>query len=104
LPGGRLRLRTWRREELEAGVVALTAIIIGGVVLFYFLQSGPLQLAASASGGYIINSRRGFEELLGSGQPVAVMFSSDSCPVCQQMEPYWARLCRASGLPVGLRY
>ena len=98
---GRLRLRTWKREELEAGVIALASIIIGGLILFYFLMSGPLTLAAEEEPDYVITKSSDFYRVVNNSNPVAIMFSSDTCPVCQVMEPYWRELCRQEGGDIG---
>ncbi|MCE4625001.1 MAG: thioredoxin domain-containing protein [Desulfurococcales archaeon] len=98
---GRLRLKTWKREELEAGVVALVSVIIGGLILFYFLVSGPLTLAAEEEPDYVITRSSDFYRVINSTKPVAIMFSSDTCPVCQAMEPYWSELCRQQGGDIG---
>ncbi len=95
---GRLRLGDWRREQLSAGVIVLLAVLAGGIVHFYAVtayQDSPLLQAPGES--CVIDSREEFQRLVSSSEYAAVMFSSDTCPVCRQMEPHWRRLCLQGG-------
>ncbi|MCE4617484.1 MAG: thioredoxin domain-containing protein [Desulfurococcales archaeon] len=94
-----MRLKSWRPEELEAGIVLLTGILVGALMLFYIINGGGGQylLSASSGGQCVIKDAATFEDRLSdTDKPLAVMFSSDTCPVCRQMEPYWLDLCRTS--------
>jgi len=97
--GGGLRLRGDARRELEAGVYVLAAVLVGALVLFAAVNYGP----NSTTGGEacVLTSTSALQETISdAGKPVAVMFTSDTCPVCQQMEPYWSELCGRQDLPV----
>ncbi|MCE4628576.1 MAG: thioredoxin domain-containing protein [Desulfurococcales archaeon] len=88
---GKLRLRDWKDVASSAGVYALLSIIVGSLILFssvYFAEriQQPGGLACT------ITSKSVFERVISNGSK-AVMFSSDNCPVCRRMEPYWKQLC-----------
>jgi len=94
---GRLRLGDWRREQLSAGVIVLVAVLLGGAAHFYAMTAYTDSSLLSAGGTCTITSREAFEEFISSNPEAAVMFSSDTCPVCREMEPYWRRLCSSPG-------
>ncbi|MCE4626051.1 MAG: thioredoxin domain-containing protein [Desulfurococcales archaeon] len=96
----KLRMDTWSREHLESGILILVSVIIGGLILFYIVQANPFSLVESRNVDYIITSQGEFDKALSNSKPVAIMFSSDTCPVCQQMEPYWSKLARNPDLPI----
>jgi len=97
--GRSLRLRGDPRRELEAGVYVLAAILVGGLVLFAAINYGGQAHGYGAE--CVLTSTDALQRTLAeSEKPVAVMFTSDTCPVCQQMEPYWSELCGRQDLPV----
>lgn len=94
-----LRLALPRRDSLESGVAALVAVVIAGLV--FFQASGSASSYYSESGGCIVRDADTFERMLSTADTLAVMFSSDTCPVCKVMEPSWVKLCRSP--PEGVR-
>lgn len=91
-----LRMDLPRRGRMESGVVLLLAVMIAGIVFFY--ASSSVEAVYSAESGCIVSDPYTFDRLLNSSGALAVMFSSDTCPVCKAMEPSWLRLC---GSPPG---
>ena len=91
---GKLRLRDWKDIATNAGVYALLSVIIGSIILF---SSVYVAERVQQPGGLActITTKSGFERVISSGNK-AVMFSSDNCPVCRRMEPYWKQLCEKS--------
>ncbi|MEB3779252.1 MAG: thioredoxin domain-containing protein [Desulfurococcales archaeon] len=98
---GRLRI-TVKQVNLNAGVIILLGIVIGGAIYFYTTLAGPTEAALKFySEPHILTRADDFNELLKEEEkPVAVMFSSKTCPVCRVMEPYWKVLCERDDLPV----
>ncbi len=88
-----LRLDLPRRGRMESGVVPLLAVLIAGFIFFY--ASNSVEAAYSAESGCVVSDPYTFDRLLESGGTLAVMFSSDTCPVCKAMEPSWLRLCKS---------
>ncbi len=97
--GKGLRL-TGDRSQLEAGVYALAAILLGGLLLFT-LAGYNSELAPAGDEDCVLTTPSQLERALEDAEkPLAVMFTSDTCPVCQQMEPHWSQLCGRDDLPV----
>ncbi len=88
-----LRMDLPRQGRMESGVVLLLAVIIAGIVFFY--ASSSVKALYSTESPCIVSNPYTFDRLLGSGGTLAVMFSSDTCPVCKAMEPSWLRLCES---------
>ncbi len=91
------------QDNAAIGVYLLIGLVLGAMLYGYIVYQGPLSHAeAFYASSYIIESAREFQTVLEESQdrPTAVMFSSETCPVCKAMEPYWRRLASAEGLPV----
>ncbi|MEB3773596.1 MAG: thioredoxin domain-containing protein [Desulfurococcales archaeon] len=101
---GRLRLSR-ESPRLYAGTLILLSVLLGGVVYAYLVQGGPMELAEGfySGSGVMHSSDQFLKTVRESGKPVAVMFSSKTCPVCRMMEPYWKPLCEREDLPVDFR-
>lgn len=85
--------------EARGAVAAVLAAAIAGLLLGATLY---LMLGGFASSFYTSSIALDGEELrrlIDSGEFFAVMFSSDSCPTCKRMEPYWVSLAE-EGFPV----
>ncbi len=93
---GNLRLRDWRREALNAGIIVLTAVILGSLLGFWLLYKYSEDQLLLGGESCTVTTADDFYRVLEEDDVVAVMFSSDTCPVCKQMEPHWRRLCRTS--------
>ena len=82
----------------------LLGVMAGALVFGYILYQGPLGEASEFyASNYILETPGEFQAVLeeSRARPAAVMFSSETCPVCKAMEPYWRRLAASDGLPVG---
>ncbi len=97
----RLRI-THKRLTLNAGIVVLIGVLMGGAVYFYSITEGSIGLALGFySNPHVLTRSDDLAKLLEEeNRPVAVMFSSETCPVCRTMEPHWKVLCEKSDLPV----
>lgn len=91
------------RDNAAIGLYILLGFILGALVYGYLLYQGPLDDAEKFyASSYVIEEPESFHEIVNESytKPVAVMFSSENCPVCKAMEPYWKQLATSDGLPV----
>lgn len=85
--------------ERHAGWILVVAAMLGGL-LFYLATSSAGSAASLYMGDTSIDSAGELDTILASGDPVAVMFKTLTCPTCKKMEPFWDRLEASDSLPV----
>ncbi len=85
--------------EVRDAVTAVAAVALAGLILGLVVPGAILGFTNSFYSGPIVLSADEFREMISSGASFAVMFSSDSCPTCRKVEPFWRDLA-AEGLPV----
>lgn len=89
----RIHLKNPQREKRLSrsalAVIVLASMALGAV--FSYTQ------AYTSGKPYIIDTSQELERLIGTGRPVAVMFTSPTCPVCKRMKAYWVKLAMQNG-------
>ncbi len=86
-------------SERAAGWVLVVAAMLGGL-FFYLVVSSIGSTASLYMGDTSIDSTGELDSLLASGDPIAVMFKTLTCPTCKKMEPFWDVLEASENLPV----
>ncbi len=98
----RLDLRSFQRQRV-AGVVVIAVSIFAALVAAYFVhREAGIARYYLDTGSSEIPSKEMFDKIISeSRKPVAVMFESYTCPVCERMYPYWRVLEEQSeNLPI----
>ena len=85
--------------EVRDAVTAVIAVAIAGALLGAIVPNVLLGFTNSFYSGPLSIDAQEFNVLLSSKEDFAVMFSSDSCPTCRKMEPFWRDLAE-QGYPV----
>jgi len=85
--------------EVRDAVAAVAAVALAGAILGLLVPHVLLGFTNHFYSGPLVLGAEEFQRLLEEGGVFAVMFSSDSCPACRKMEPFWRELA-SQGYPV----
>ncbi len=85
--------------EVRDAVAAVVAAALAGLILGVAVPNMILGFTNSFYSGPIVLDAQEFEEMVANRSSFAVMFSSDNCPTCKKMEPFWRDLAE-EGLQV----
>ncbi|WP_148706473.1 thioredoxin family protein [Aeropyrum camini] len=91
---GSLRLEAGR--HLTLGLVLLIGVVLGGAFLG-FLAGELSQVSLVYSSQCYLKSSPQLDRLIETGERIAVMFSSETCPTCKVIEPVWLEICKQGG-------
>ncbi len=96
--GKKARMEFKRKETAKIGVYMLILTAVGLLIASFFINyEENVAKTYVLSKGFELLNPASFDKVLKENKYVAVMFKSETCPVCKRMYPYWLRFAASSG-------